>query len=468
MNTRIPLNSSPVILLCIALSLSFPAFSEESAQPDPVARARALEFEEKRFNEFPFAIHGFTVTQERKPLFAKTGAKWARAWEGVSDPSSPTYKEWFPRRHNRLDEWVTVHGECGAQTMPCVNTGRSRTLPASRRESWRKGLIEKVERYDGDGIDDMPGLKIPIKYWQFSNEWTWRWKGSQEDFIELWRISYECVKQADPEAKVVLGGMTGIGALALVDGYRGDDFIVYQGKAFGAEELPTIPEFQKQRAFIEAVLEQAAPYFDVISFHVYGGYQHIPGCVAWLRDKMEALGYSKPIITTEMGGPFIKGQDAYTEQTHCDAIVKYHAVSLTSGIDVIYWSTLNVLPEWGITYANTGLLDRHDKPKPGFYTYKLMVAKLGDMTTAIRVPVESWDTETRIYRFGTPDGPVYVMWSERIAGRHLEFPVQTAKVRVTDVAGNKAIIKTKNGKAIMELTDSPVFMESIPADSPVP
>ncbi len=27
-----------------------------------------------------------------------------------------------------------------------------------------------VERYDGDGIDDMPGLKAPVTYWEFSNE----------------------------------------------------------------------------------------------------------------------------------------------------------------------------------------------------------------------------------------------------------------------------------------------------------
>ena len=90
-----------------------------------------------------------------------------------------------------------------------------------------------------------------------------------------------------------------------------------------------------------------------------------------------------------------------------------------------------------------------------------MVAKLGDMTTAVRVPVEEWDSETRVYRFGTPDGPVYVTWSERIAGRHLGFPIETAKIRVTDVAGNESISKTTNGKAIIELTNSPVFVEPI-------
>ena len=33
-------------------------------------------------------------------------------------------------------------------------------------EIWLKALIE---RYDGDGYNDMPGLKYPIKYWEVMN-----------------------------------------------------------------------------------------------------------------------------------------------------------------------------------------------------------------------------------------------------------------------------------------------------------
>jgi hypothetical protein len=462
MSARTPMNYSAFILLGAAFSASAVSFSEEPLPCDPAERGQALEIEEKRLDEFPFAIHGFTVTQERKPLFAETGARWARAWTGVPDPHSPTYEESHKRRWERLDEWVAIHGECGARTIPCVNTGRESVFPEDRRESWGKGLAEMAERYDGDGIDDMPGLKYPIRHWQFSNEWTWRWKGTPEDFVELYRISREAVSQADPEAKIVLGGMTGIEAIAFVDGYSGGP-VVYKGKALSPLEIGGMPEFQKQRAFIEGILEDAAPYFDIISFHKYGKYQDIPASVAWLRDKMESLGYSKPIITTEMGGPFINGHEAYTPLTQCDAIVKYHAVSLASGVSLIFWSTLNVLPEWGIPYGNTALLDWSDKPKPAFHTYKIMMAKLGGATTAVRVPVESWDAETRVYRFGTPDGPVYAMWSERIAGRHLEFPIEAAQIRVTDVAGNESIAQVKGGNAVLEITASPIFVEPVPA-----
>jgi len=60
-----------------------------------------------------------------------------------------------------------------------------------------------VERYDGDGIDDMPGLENPIHYWQVGNEPN---DQNRSDFAALQRIAYEAIKEADPEAVVLAGG----------------------------------------------------------------------------------------------------------------------------------------------------------------------------------------------------------------------------------------------------------------------
>ncbi|MDP3902223.1 MAG: hypothetical protein Q8Q21_01380, partial [bacterium] len=72
-----------------------------------------------------------------------------------------------------------------------------------------------VERYDGDGINDMPGLKSPVKYWQFENEPVshidrsggkpqpnYDWEG----FAELMKTTYTSVKSADSAAKVLVAG----------------------------------------------------------------------------------------------------------------------------------------------------------------------------------------------------------------------------------------------------------------------
>lgn len=80
-----------------------------------------------------------------------------------------------------------------------------------------------VERYDGDGIDDMPDLKIPIKYWEIINEPSMQggseggagedlkfFVGTSEEYLEILKTSYQSIKEADSEAKVLPAGMAGM------------------------------------------------------------------------------------------------------------------------------------------------------------------------------------------------------------------------------------------------------------------
>ena len=47
-------------------------------------------------------------------------------------------------------------------------------------DHWIRYVNAFVERYDGDGIDDMPGLTGPVKHWQVENEWLLSWIDSDE------------------------------------------------------------------------------------------------------------------------------------------------------------------------------------------------------------------------------------------------------------------------------------------------
>lgn len=72
-----------------------------------------------------------------------------------------------------------------------------------------------VERYDGDGVDDLPGLIIPIKYWEILNEPEMSstemtfYKGSQEDYVKTLQKSYWAIKTACPDCQVLHGGAAG-------------------------------------------------------------------------------------------------------------------------------------------------------------------------------------------------------------------------------------------------------------------
>jgi len=73
-----------------------------------------------------------------------------------------------------------------------------------------------VERYDGDGTDDMPGLKIPVKYWEVMNEPDLDgletldfYMGGPSDYAELLTRTYQAIKEADPAAHVLIAGAAG-------------------------------------------------------------------------------------------------------------------------------------------------------------------------------------------------------------------------------------------------------------------
>lgn len=82
-------------------------------------------------------------------------------------------------------------------------------------EAYKKFLSALVERYDGDGTGDMPGLKIPIKYWEILNEPEMKSQqltffiGNENDYLEVLKESYETIKQVCSDCKVLHGGNAG-------------------------------------------------------------------------------------------------------------------------------------------------------------------------------------------------------------------------------------------------------------------
>ncbi|RLG90984.1 MAG: hypothetical protein DRO36_05135 [Candidatus Hecatellales archaeon] len=89
-------------------------------------------------------------------------------------------------------------------------------LPLSRykphdMEAYKAFVKALVERYDGDGINDMPNLQYPIKYWEVLNEPETGmyfdenfFRGTGQDYVEILKATYEAIREADPEAKVLI------------------------------------------------------------------------------------------------------------------------------------------------------------------------------------------------------------------------------------------------------------------------
>ena len=123
-----------------------------------------------------------------------------------------------------------------------------------------------------------------VRYWQNDAEPNSPiyWAGSKEEFVAELKIFQRAVKDADPSATVVVGGYDGL---------------------FGPPGTHQFPNQQAGLDFFDYVLREGRVAFDVFDLRLYGDPYTIPARVQFMRDKMLALGYDKPIICTEYGGP---------------------------------------------------------------------------------------------------------------------------------------------------------------------
>ncbi len=71
-----------------------------------------------------------------------------------------------------------------------------------------KWLSALVERYDGDGESDMPGLRYPLRYFEIGNEILFGEEKPKKTFIQLLKLSYQTIKQANPQAVVLPGAIS--------------------------------------------------------------------------------------------------------------------------------------------------------------------------------------------------------------------------------------------------------------------
>ena len=79
-------------------------------------------------------------------------------------------------------------------------------------ENYKRFLLALVDRYDGDGQNDMPGLTKPIIYWEIMNEPEFRmfFKGTEDEFVEIFNFSSKLIKSKQKDAVIIMAGAAGM------------------------------------------------------------------------------------------------------------------------------------------------------------------------------------------------------------------------------------------------------------------
>ena len=329
-------------------------------------------------------------------------------------------------------------------------------------EDYLRFVRKGVERYDGDGKDDMPGLKNPIKYWQVENEPDLKAKEDWEGYANLLKITYEGIKSACADCQVVIGGMGG--------------------------DMRGLKEF-----FEPAVKKLGGKYFDIFDYHCYGTKGDWKKCGALAGEIRKAFpDYDFEIWLTETGTwsgspDYPPGLPPQTEKDQAKSIVKFYIDPLSRGVKKIFWA-------WGILegfggpenniFDNTGFIYDGDGPndqgfgvkKLSYYAYKKMVEILEGSDWDVQAIIGKNDIHA--YKFLKNGKPAWVAWNESDSEKEITIEgVRSATVIITesvpDYSSGKAVkdystafstkeITVKDSLVKLKINDTPVFIESGP------
>lgn len=388
--------------------------------------------------------------------------------------------------------------------------GRNRVLPSSPIKEEYLGDFKKfvkavVERYDGDGVDDMPGLKKPHLFYQFEGEpdsffpkceklrkkARAHWCGTPEEYNYLVKIFHDAVKEANPNA-FVLSPST----------MFNDIF----NRNFADKEFNQIVnnkshmDSYKRYRFIKALLSKPGN-FDIVAIQGNKNYEGILPWVRWIKEQAP----NKDIWIVDAAAGYIYSKHRYSHEKYKNEdrieealrngdkeivkklgfrdyeelldwalaeqsknVFKKIVVAADAGVKHIFlqWPFESKNPGKG--WVNVGLLEddfpksrySFGTPRPAFYSTKQFIEKIGnfDSVTDLNPLPKGVDpiNWTWIIKFRKGKKVLFVLWSDSgSTTMDLSSYISTSQVRITQIV-------TK-----LDKNNEPVYPpeEVVPADS---
>jgi hypothetical protein len=275
------------------------------------------------------------------------------------------------------------------------------------------------------------------------------WSGTADQFADLLAAGANAVRQSDPNAKVVMGGL--------------------------AWNLN----------FLENVLAHptAITNVDVINLHNYyetwssDPLEKIPEYVGRAHDILREHGLHQAIWMAEIGyssfreGAQVSGQyqayfkNEHTPEAQAESVFQAMTLLLASGdISLIAWYRINDLPAQqevigDVNNRHLGILDEHGNPKPAMralvFFHSLFANGFRCLDAEVRVekPIRS---PAEIHVFETPDGRVIVIgWiktyvpgtrSTNARGNLRDLRTETVSLEFPFAVGNQARVFDETGR----------------------
>lgn len=436
-----------ILILVAGIVFSLPSCSKrDDSKPSPTIKK---EFEKTESSHF-----GFMPAHLDYKAGKESGGHWDRPfferfmWDEIEkEPGQFDFSE--------TDNYIQEAQEYGFHTLANIQSynhwdqgdepqepmegepiQKPEVLPKDKK-AYKNFVKKLVERYDGDGKDDMDGLKYPVKYWEIANEPEMQepplvfFKGTPKDYVEILKITREAVKEADSTAKIVQGGMAGMESF-MVDFWQ---------KVFDAG---------------------GTKYFDIANIHSIGHGE--PLNIPQFKEFLTKNNIEKPFWVTEVQ---IEDREAKkTEKGYAESLARSYLYALANGAATLFYVNLR-LPQEGLPPEDKGgpgfsdlstLVSQAGAKQPLYHAHKTIANKL-DKFDDVEILEEEISNQPRAgdrkilkgqYKFKVGDKTIYALWGKGDSPSEL-----SGKIKVTEINGKEKTMEA----ADLKLTESPVLVE---------
>lgn|GEM_PF-6034800 len=331
-------------------------------------------------------------------------------------------------------------------------------------ENWRASAPPKDMNEWYDFVYNLAKqFKGKIKYYGVMDEVHWTFSGTIEEYLELLKVTSNAIHSADPDAKVIPSFTSP--ALFIVWEMNGlskesriQEAIDLHNWFFEGVERPLtnendlinyLADERSTRAIqlLEAIYSDYSQYIDVYEFHSYNPYDKTLHVLTYLKSRMAGQGINKPIIA-EIGTLSLPG--AYVDETtRQQDVVRNFAITLGNGVSMACWFALTDAENrsCGLVGINP---DNTFTQRPAYFTFKLMVSKLGGYNSAEAIDLGQ---DVFAFKFTKDTSSVYILWGGE--NKTIGLPDGAKTVKITDIAGNV----TDGLSSQIPISSSPIFVE---------
>jgi len=252
-------------------------------------------------------------------------------------------------------------------------------------------------------------------------------QGSPQDYFELLRSTYQAVKDADPGAIVIQGGMAGM-----------DTWMV---------------------SFWQTVFDLGAgSYFDVANVHSIGQGEDL-NIPAFKRFLSRNGASDKPFWVTEV--QIEDRRNKMSPDWYAASLARSYIFALANGASKLFYVNLRLPPhlppeeDGGPGFSDlSALVDSSGARGPLFYAHHTIASRLDEVQTVqiISQTLRGRTIPEARYRFSTENGLIWALW-----GSGQLPPELNGTLRVIDMSGGEHILPSDS----VRLTTSPILVEKV-------